>query len=195
MVLEFIPLEPQSDEQPQQPEQQPDSQERGQQPDEKPGQQPGEPPELDLKRGRGRPPGSKNKTKEPAKPLDPAPPPLPVPPAASTASSSSDPLPPAKKAKVTKKVVITEAPAEEPAPVEPEPPVEPEEEWQVVKKRKRKPAKPPAVVESVKIPAIQARPRPEDVLKQMNLDAKQRVTDSFAARQQRWTTHLNDRYK
>ena len=90
--------------------------------------------------------------------------------------------------------MITEAPAEEPAPEEPQPPAE-EEDWQVVKKRKRKPAKPPVVVESVKIPAIQARPRPEDVLKQMNLDARQRVADSFGARQQRWTTHLNDRYK
>jgi hypothetical protein len=142
-----------------------------------------------AKRGRGRPAGSPNKPKEelpkkkrvasPAEPVEPPPEP---------AAASEEPPP-----------SVEEPAVEEPVVEEPPPAVEePEQTIPAPKKKKRTvrvaEAFPPLPLVPP-IPIVPERPRPEDLLRQMHLDARQRMGDSFTARRDAWTNQLNAKYK
>ena len=48
---------------------------------------------------------------------------------------------------------------------------------------------------SPKIAVIPERPRPEDMLRQLQQDARQRLTDSYNIRRAGWTAELQSKYK
>ena len=120
------------------------------------------------KRGRGRPAGSPNKPK---------------------VQGEAPPEPPKKK-RVANRPAEEPAPAEEPVPVETPALVEaPAEPTQSPRKKRTARVQPP-----VPIPVVPERPRPEDMLRQMHLDARQRIGDSFTARRDAWSNQLNAKY-
>jgi hypothetical protein len=108
---------------------------------------------AEPKKGKGRPPGSKNKSK-------------PVPEVASE-------------------------PVLEPVVIEPAPESVPEAVAKVTKKRQAPPPPTPPPM----IAVIPERPRPEDMLRQLQQDARQRLTDSYNIRREGWTAELNSKYK
>ena len=141
------------------------------------------------KRGRGRPAGSPNKAKVHLPPVAALPEP-----AASDEPTSEEPT----------SEPVTEEPeppvtVDEPAPIE-----QPTAEEPTIKKKRAvrlptpHPVVPPVpipVVPPVSIPVVPERPRPEDLLRQMHLDARQRIGDSFTARRDAWSNQLNAKYK
>jgi hypothetical protein len=122
------------------------------------------PPELpaEPKKGKGRPPGSKNKSKSvPEAPPEPEP----------VAIEPALPIPIEKKKRQARKIPSVSIPEAAPAP----PPTPP----------------PPTPM----IAVIPERPRPEDMLRQLQQDARQRLTDSYNIRREGWTAELNSKYK
>ena len=118
---------------------------------------------AEPKKGKGRPPGSKNKSKPEVAPEPPVPEPVILP-------VESVPIPIEKKKRQARVKItpeyIPEAVAEAKAP-------------------------PPSPM----IAVIPERPRPEDMLRQLQQDARQRLTDSYNIRREGWTAELNRKYK
>ena len=131
-----------------------------------------QPDAPEPKKGKGRPPGSKNRTK--SVPAPPAPVPeqviLPV----------EAPIPIEKKKRQARKI-----------------PESPEAAPEVPRKTRqiRAPAPAPIPPSSPMIAVIPERPRPEDMLRQLQQDARQSLTDSYNIRREGWTAELNSKYK
>jgi protein TonB len=133
---------------------------------------------TEPKKGKGRPPGSKNKSKSVPEVAPPEPVPEPV------VEPPIEPAPiPIEKKKRQARVKIPPESLPEAAVEVP------------IKKRPIRapaPAPPPS---SPIIAVIPDRPRPEDMLRQLQQDARQRVTDSYNLRREGWTAELNSKYK
>jgi hypothetical protein len=142
------------------------------------------------KRGRGRPAGSTNKPKVQQTPVAALPEPA-------VSEEPAQPEPPVEEEPVPPEPPVEEEPAtiEQPTPIE-----QPVAEEPAPKKKRaaRLPTLLPLPIPAVPIPVIPPipeRPRPEDLLRQMHLDARQRIGDSFTARRDAWTNQLNAKYK
>jgi hypothetical protein len=127
------------------------------------------------KKGKGRPPGSKNKSKPEVAPPEPVPEPV--------VESPALPIPIEKKKRQAR--------------VKPSPASIPEAAPEVPRKTRqiRAPAPAPIPPSSPMIAVIPERPRPEDMLRQLQQDARQRLTDSYNIRREGWTAELNSKYK
>ena len=118
---------------------------------------------TELKKVKGRPPGSKNKSKPDVAPPEPVPEPVVLP---------IDPVSiPIEKKKCQARVKIP-----------------PESIPEAVAEAKAPPPSPMIAV-------IPERPRPEDMIRQLQQDARQRLTDSYNIRRAGWTAELNSKYK
>ena len=119
---------------------------------------------AEPKKGKGRPPGSKNKSKPEVAPPEPAPEPVVLP---------IEPVPiPIEKKKRKARVKIT-----------------PESIPEAVAEAKAPPPSSPMIA------VIPDRPRPEDMLRQLQQDARQRLNDSYNIRRAGWTAELQSKYK
>jgi protein TonB len=125
---------------------------------------------AEPKKGKGRPPGSKNKSK-------------PVPEVASEPVLEPVVIEPAVAIPIEKK--------KRQARVQIPPESVPEAVAKVIKKRQAPPPPTPPPM----IAVIPERPRPEDMLRQLQQDARQRLTDSYNIRREGWTAELNSKYK
>jgi hypothetical protein len=153
--------------------------------------------EVLVKRGRGRPVGSSNKPKvtqaPPEVPMEPAPETTPEQTAETTPEQTAEttpgqaPEPTPERAPTPKATKPRAKPAPKRAP-EPEPEPEPEP---APKKKRAVRLPPPAPVPIPVVPET----RPEDLLRKMHLDARQRIGDSFTARRDAWSQQLNAKYK
>ena len=122
-------------------------------------------PPAEPKKGKGRPPGSKNKSKSvPEAPPEPEP----------VAIEPALPIPIEKKKRQARKIPSESIPEAAPAPTPPAPTPSPP---------------------SPMIAVVPDRPRPEDMLRQLQQDARQRLTDSYNIRREGWTAELNRKYK
>ena len=132
-----------------------------------------QPDAPEPKKGKGRPPGSRNKTKSVPAPPEQIPEPVVLPVEA--------PIPIEKKKRQARKIPesIPEAAPEVPRK----------------KRQVRAPAPAPIPPSSPMIAVIPERPRPEDMLRQLQQDARQRLTDSYNIRRESWTAELNSKYK
>ena len=132
---------------------------------------------TELKKGKGRPPGSKNKSKPEVAPPEPVPEPV-----VESPIETSLPSPIEKKTRQARVKIPHESISEAVA------------EAKVPRKTRQAPAPthPPA---SPMIAVIPERPRPEDMLRQLQQDARQRLTDSYNIRREGWTAELNSKYK
>ena len=131
-----------------------------------------QPDAPEPKKGKGRPPGSRNKTKSVPAPPEQIPEPVVLPVEA--------PIPIEKKKRQARKI-----------------PESPEAAPEVPRKKRqiRAPAPAPIPPSSPMIAVIPERPRPEDMLRQLQQDARQRLTDSYNIRREGWTAELNSKYK
>jgi protein TonB len=132
-------------------------------------------PDAPARKGKGRPPGSKNKSKPEVAPPEPVPEPV--------VESPALPIPIEKKKRQAR--------------VKPSPASIPEAAPEVPRKTRqiRAPAPAPIPPSSPMIAVIPERPRPEDMLRQLQQDARQRLTDSYNIRREGWTAELNSKYK
>jgi protein TonB len=133
-------------------------------------------PDAPARKGKGRPPGSKNKSKPEVAPPEPVPEPV--------VESPAQPIPIEKKKRQARKTPPESIPEAAPEV--------PRKTRQIRRAPAPAPTPPPS---SPMIAVIPERPRPEDMLRQLQQDARQRLTDSYNIRREGWTAELNSKYK